>query len=78
MTKKQAKEVERRIDMAYRKTCRGIQINMMDIPKVFKFGRQLIEGGVDEATLEGKIHEYVLTIAVGKSDVPNFPAKCVS
>lgn len=63
MTKKQLKEVDLRIETAYRKTCTGIQIDIMDISKVFKMGRQFVEEGMDEATLGLKIHEFVRSLS---------------
>jgi hypothetical protein len=43
----------RGIDAAYRASCTGanctgVQINIMDIPKVFAFGRQKIAEGEDD------------------------------
>jgi hypothetical protein len=63
LTKKQQKINDARIDSAYRARCFGIQINLMDIPKVFKVGEAAIAEGADDATLADRVHAYVLTIA---------------
>jgi len=48
-----------RIDKAYRASCTGIQINILDIPKIFNFGHIKIAEGVDDAELASSIHAYV-------------------
>ena len=63
---KEEKLIDKRIDLAYRKTCSGIQINMLDIPKVFKFGRIKIMEGEDDAALCSSIRAYVESIRVDK------------
>jgi len=61
---KAEKLADKRIDAAYKATCSGIPINIMDIMKVFKVGRVAIAKGVDDATLAKQIREYVETIKV--------------
>lgn len=61
--KKQNRANETRIERAYRTTCAGIQIDLMDIGKVFAFGHKAIERGEDQPTLEASILAYVKTIA---------------
>lgn len=66
--KKQSKAekiADKRVERAYYATCSGIQINMMDIGKVFAYGRMQIEAGVDDAALQSAIRNYVETIRVG-------------
>jgi len=58
------KIIDNRIDAAYRATCSGIQINIMDIPAVFREGRRLLESGADEAVLRTGIRAYVEQLAV--------------
>jgi len=54
---------EKRIDAAYRKRCCNIQVDVMDIGKVFKLGHELIAQGADDEALAAGIHTYVQTIA---------------
>lgn len=59
------KENDKRIDLAYRATCCGIQVNMLDIPKIFQRGHELIATGADQQGLESGIKSYVESIRVG-------------
>jgi hypothetical protein len=59
-------KAEKRIDLAYRKKCSGIAINMLDIPKVFRFGHELIAKGADDVTLETELALFVNSIQVAK------------
>lgn len=52
------------VDTAYRATCSGIQINILDIGKVFDVGRASYHAGDDATTLATKIRAFVETIRV--------------
>jgi hypothetical protein len=56
------KAADERINRAYKATCHGIQIHMMDISKVFDHGRAAIMAGVDDAELAQRIRAFVETI----------------
>lgn len=56
------KKQDRRIEQAYYKVANGIQINMMDIPKVFAVGRQALAEGADDEALEQAISSFVQKI----------------
>ena len=60
--KRAAKIADKRIETAYYATCRGIQIDIMEIGKVFDYGRLQIAQGVDDAGLASAIRAYVETI----------------
>lgn len=62
MTKRQQKQIDKRVEQAYYASCSGIQIDIMDISKVFKVGRQAVANGADEAGLKSAIREFVETI----------------
>jgi len=59
---KAEKLIDKRIETAYRATCSGVSINIMDIGKVFAEGRKLIATGVDDATLGTGLRAFVDTI----------------
>lgn len=62
MTKKQQKQIDRRVEQAYYATCSGVQIDIMDIGKVFDVGREALGAGADEAKLHEVIVAFVDTI----------------
>lgn len=55
-------KAEKRIDLAYRTHCSGVQIDIMDIGKIFKVGHGLIASGLDDAQLGAHLVAYVNTI----------------
>ena len=59
---KEEKLAEKRIEQAYYKTCSGIQVDVLDISKVFRFGRSVVARGVDDDVLGQAIFNYVQTI----------------
>jgi len=62
LTRRQEKALDKRVERAYYATCEGIAINIMDIGKVFKVGREALAAGADEATLRQAIRDFVETI----------------
>jgi hypothetical protein len=58
---KAEKAIDRRIENAYRATCSGIQIDIMDIGKVFARGREILATGVGDSRLGVELREYVTT-----------------
>jgi hypothetical protein len=62
MTKAQLKKVDARINKAYTSSCQNVQIPMLQIPEVFKVGRQAIAEGADDEALKAKIVAFVATI----------------
>ena len=57
--KREAKRIDALIDRAYTETCAGIQIDIMDIGKVFDAGRKALAEGRD---LKVAVREFVETI----------------
>jgi hypothetical protein len=60
--KNSTKAADRRIELIYYRACSGIQINVMDISKVFAVGHKAIAEGADDAALEVAIVTFVNTI----------------
>ena len=60
--KQQAKLNEARVNRAYSTRCSGVQINVMDIGKVFKEGEKAIAEGADDQVLGDRIAAFVETI----------------
>jgi hypothetical protein len=59
LTKRQQKKIDRRVEVAYYATCSGIQINIMDIGRVFAVGREALRDGADEELLRSTIRKFV-------------------
>jgi len=57
-----AKAVDNRIQKAYLSRCEGIQIPLLDIPKIFAVGKAAIAEGADDTVLGDKIAAFVETI----------------
>lgn len=57
-----ANKIDKRINTAYHATCSGIQVDIMDLGKIFAVGKAAIVAGADDATLATKVFEYVQTI----------------
>ncbi len=58
-------KAEKRIESAYYAGCSGVQIDVMDIGKVFKHGHVLIKSGADDEALKAGIVAFVETIRSG-------------
>lgn len=58
-------EAARRVEAAYYRTCGGVQINIMNIPKVFAAGEAAMAEGVDDEELGRRIRAFVDGIRVG-------------
>ena len=56
------KALDKRIEQAFYRTCQGVQVNILDIPKVFREGRRLCAEGATDETLDAGIKAYVQTI----------------
>jgi hypothetical protein len=59
---KAEKLTETRISNMYRAKCQGIQVDIMDIGKIFQVGREAVAKGVDDALLGDIIHNFVQSI----------------
>jgi hypothetical protein len=57
-----AKAISARIEKAYGLACAGVQVNLLDISKIFEAGRKAIESGADDAALQEAIKAFVATI----------------
>lgn len=62
-TKKQLqKQADKRVERLYYASCSGVQINIMDIGKVFRAGREAIALGGDDVAVTAAIVAFVATI----------------
>ncbi len=59
---KAQKAARARVERAYYATCSGVQIDIMDISKVFAVGEKVIAEGADDVTLAATIVAFVETI----------------
>jgi hypothetical protein len=59
---KAERAAEKRIEAAYYRRCRGVQVDIMDISKIFTVGHRAIASGATEAELEAAIVAFVETI----------------
>jgi hypothetical protein len=55
-------EADKRIERAYTAGCKNVEIDIMDIGKVFAYGTGQIAMGADDAKLQAGIIEFVETI----------------
>ena len=62
LSKKVITAIDARLDRAYTQSCGNIQIDIMDIGKVFKAGHAAIAAGADDETLRTEIRAFVETI----------------
>jgi hypothetical protein len=62
MAKRKKNPTDVRIERVYYANCSGIQINVMDIGKVFDVGRKAIADGADDAMLTARVVAFVETI----------------
>lgn len=61
MTKRQQNQIDRAIEQIYYRRCAGVQINIMDIGKVFAAGRAAAATGEDmEQAIVSKVQELRL------------------
>lgn len=54
---------EKTIERIYYKRCSGLQVNVMDLGKIFEEGHRLIAAGVNTTQLEDGIYNFTKTIA---------------
>jgi hypothetical protein len=60
--KRKREAEDKLVEQAYYATCSGIQIDIMDIGKVYAFGRLKLEAGEDFEALKASVRAYVETI----------------
>jgi hypothetical protein len=68
MARRKPNAADTLIERAYSSTCSGIQINVMDIGRVFAHGRACIAAGADFTSLQSSIRSFVETIRVDRPD----------
>lgn len=59
---KAQKQIDKRVERLYYASCSGVQINIMDIGKVFRAGREAIAIGGDDVAVTAAIVAFVATI----------------
>lgn len=59
--KQEAKRIDREIDAAFYRRCANVQINILDIPKVFAAGRAAAVAGQD---IEAAVVAAVATLQI--------------
>lgn len=66
MARQKKTDTDRRIEASYARSCNGIQIPIMAIPKVYAHARQLVflNFNMTDEELETAIRAYVETIRV--------------
>ena len=63
---KAEKEIDRRIETTYYKYGQGVQISILDIPKIFRIGRDAILANQDlDAAIQGAIKKFQVNAATG-------------
>jgi hypothetical protein len=61
MTKRQQNQIDKQIEQIYYRRCSGIQINIMDIGKVFAAGRAALAAGADvESAIVARVEQLRL------------------
>lgn len=63
MTRAQ-KLAEQRVEQAFYRRCSGIQIRVLDMPKIFKAGLQAVAEGLDDTALGDRVAAIVDTLRV--------------
>jgi len=60
--RKNDKATDDRISRAYYGNCSGVQVSILDIPRIFAEGRRAIAEGADDVMLAARIVAFVDTI----------------
>ena len=56
---KTKKLADYRIEHAYRLACAGLEVNILDIPKIFAYGHLKIAAGANDDELQAGLRAYV-------------------
>lgn len=59
------KKIDKLVEAAYTRSCSGVQIDIMDISKVFRAGAVAVREGKRDAELDKAVRAFVDTIAKG-------------